>query len=157
LDPLQDCRIVADFRKKVGFCFYGYLGPPPRLPYCDLKKKVGFCFYGWLGPPPRLPYSGFGEKKKGKVSTAVRYLRAAPYVFLKKGFYGGTLRTSYAVRVFRERKSSYGGTLKLRHTCFRTKEVLTAARDYAVFPYISEGSRKNTAILDPLQKRRKSE
>jgi len=123
LDPLQDCRIVADFRKKVGFCFYGYLGPPPRLPYCDLKKKVGFCFYGWLGPPPRLPYSGFGEKK-GKVSTAVRYLRAAPYVFLKKGFYGGTLlyaratpyvfsqkgrvptavHPNYAVRVFGQRK-----------------------------------------------------
>ncbi len=86
-----------------------------------MKKKVGFAFTAGLDPlqDSRIPVL---ERKKGKVSTAVRYLRATPYVFFEKGFYGDTLPTSYAVRVLK--KSSYGGTLPTSYAVRVLKEVL---------------------------------
>jgi len=59
---------------------------------------------------------------------AVRYLRATPYMFLKKGFYGDTLPMSYAVRVFKEEFLWRYATHELRRTCFKGSKVPTVVR-----------------------------
>ncbi len=131
--------------------FYGYLGPPPRLPYCDLKKGEDFYFYGYLGPPPRLPYCGWFQEKSwflllrlpwtpSKIAVlwfeekgwflllrlAWTPSKIAVFRFWRekkgKGFYGGTLPTSCAVRVFKERFLRRYATHELRRTCFQRKE-----------------------------------
>jgi len=57
----------CDFKEREGFYFYSYSELPPRLLYCDFKEREGFYFYSYSGPPPRLPYQERSLRKRGKV------------------------------------------------------------------------------------------
>jgi len=138
--------------------FYGYLGPPPRLPYCDLKKGEDFYFYGYRGPPPRLPYCGWFQEKSWFLLLRLPWTpsKIAVLWFEEKGWFL-LLRLAWTpskIAVFqfwrekrkKKRKGFYGSTYELRHTCFLRK-VSTAVRYLRATPYVfseEEGSYGST-------------
>jgi len=76
---------------------------------------------------------------------AVRYLRAMPYVFLKKSSYGGTLPTSYAIRVLKEERFLWQYATRMPHVFSDRGSSYGYATPYFIIYW--KRSRKNTATV----------